>query len=165
MKLRQQMILLIALPTLVIYVLILSLAMVYTYRESKEARQRAMTDLSLSYASRFDGQLREAARIAETTASFMGTVGTLPDEKIYQQLEHDVAQSPLVYGAALAFEPGTLKARDLLFAPYVCRDGAGFRRVNIDRSVYDWYSDPQYTWFSRSEEHTSELQSLAYLVC
>jgi methyl-accepting chemotaxis protein len=42
-----------------------------------------------------------------------------------------------------------VKPKDLLFAPYVCRDGEKFRRVNIDRSVYNWYSDPDYTWFSR----------------
>src|SRR3954470_6105682 len=102
MKLSRQMILLIALPTLVIYVAILGLGMWYTYRESRSARQRAMTDLSQSYASRFDGQLCEAARIAETTASFMETGGPIPDEKVYEQLQRNVAQSQLVYGAAMA---------------------------------------------------------------
>src|SRR5258705_9607912 len=138
MKLRRQMILLIAIPTLVIYAAILGLAMAYTYRESKDARQRAMIDLSTSYASRFDGQLREVARIAETTANFMETVGPIPDEKIYQQLERDVAQTPLVYGACMAFEPWAVKSPELLFGPYVCRQDNGFRRINIDRSGYDW---------------------------
>ncbi len=162
MKLRRQMILLIALPTLVIYVVILGLAMVYTYRESKGARQRSMTDLSVSYASRFDGQLREVARIAETTASFMKTVGPLPDEKVYQQLERDVAQSQLVYGAAMAFEPGAVKPADLLFAPYVCRQGESFRRINIDRSVYDWYRDPNYTWYTAPKKAGRGLWSDPY---
>jgi sigma-B regulation protein RsbU (phosphoserine phosphatase) len=143
------MILLIAVPTLVIYVAILGVAMYYTYRESKQAVERSMTQLASSYASRFDGHLREAAQIAETTASFMGTVQSLSDEKIYQQLQRGVARSPMVYGAAMAFEPGTIKPGDELFAPYVCRDGDGFRQLNIDRSVYDWYRDPQYTWFTR----------------
>src|SRR4051794_39112195 len=101
------MVLLIATPTMVIYVAILGLMMLYTYGESKQSTERAMTQLASAYASRFDGQLREAARIAETTADFAETVGPLPDEKIYKQLERNVARSPLVYGACMAFEPGT----------------------------------------------------------
>jgi sigma-B regulation protein RsbU (phosphoserine phosphatase) len=145
------MILTIAGPTLVIYVAILGVAMAVVYRESKQGVERGMTQLASSYASRFDGQLREAAQIAETSAGFVETVGALPDEKIYEQLQGAVARSPLVYGACMAFEPGAVKPPGELFAPYVCRNvnGEGFRRLNIDRSVYDWYRDPQYTWYTR----------------
>lgn len=149
MPLRRQMILLIAVPTLVIYVLIVGITTWYAYRESQASVQRSMTQLAASYAARFDGQLREAAQIAETTSGFMETVGLLPEEKIYEQLERDVRQSPLVYGACMAFEPGTMKPAGVLFAPYVCRGENGLRRVNIDQSVYDWYRDPTYTWYSR----------------
>ena len=107
-----------------------------------------MTQLASSYAARFDGQLREAAQIAQSTAGFMTTAGMQPEERIYRLLEQDVRQSHLVYGACLAFEPGTVKPAEQLFAPYVCRAGSGLRRVNIDASVYDWYRDPQYTWFT-----------------
>ena len=134
MTIRRQMILLIATPTLVIYIAILGLMMLYTYRESKRSTERTMTQLASSYASRFDGQLREAARIAETTADFMETAGPLPDEKVYQQLERNVARSPLVYGACMAFEPGTVKPPGELFAPYVHRQGEAFHRLNIDAS-------------------------------
>jgi sigma-B regulation protein RsbU (phosphoserine phosphatase) len=143
------MILLILVPTLLIYVAILGLTMYLTYREARGAAQGAMMQLASSYASRFDGHLREAARIAQTTAGFAGSVGRLGEEEIYRQLERDVVQLPLVYGACMAFEPGTIKPPDELFAPYVCRDGEGLRRINIDRSVYDWYRDPSYTWFTR----------------
>jgi len=149
------MILLIALPTLIIYVVILGLATFFAYEESKRSVEQNMTRLADSYASRLDGHLREVAQIAETTAGFVQTLEvsstSVPDEKIYDQLQRDVSQSPFVYGACMAFEPGTMKPADLLFAPYVCRDvtGEGFRRVNIDRSVYDWYRDPRYTWFTR----------------
>jgi hypothetical protein len=148
MTLRRQMILHIAVPTLTIYVVILGITSYYAYGESKQAVQRSMTQLADSYAARFDGQLREVAQIADTTARSIETVGTLPDEKLYQLLEHDVRQSPLVYGACMAFEPGAIKSSELLFAPYVCRDEETLRRINIDRAVYDWYSDPMYTWFS-----------------
>jgi sigma-B regulation protein RsbU (phosphoserine phosphatase) len=109
-----------------------------------------MTQLADSYASRLDGHLREVAQIAQTNAGLMQTIDNLADEKIYEQLQRDVMQSPFVYGACMAFEPGTLKPTPELFAPYVCREGEdGYRRVNIDQSVYDWYRDPKYTWFTR----------------
>ena len=69
------MILLIAAPTLAIYVAILGVMAFYTYHEAKDARQRVIMQLAASYASRFDGQLREAAQIATTTADFVTTAG------------------------------------------------------------------------------------------
>ena len=35
-----------------------------------------------------------------------------------------------------------------LFAPYVYRGTDGIQRMNIDQTVYDWYRDPRYTWFT-----------------
>lgn len=142
------MILLIATPTLVIYIAILGVTMWYTYQESKQVTQRSMTQLASAYASRFDGELTEIARIADTTADFVETVGPMPDEMVYEQLQRNVARTPLVYGACMAFEPGVVKPPGELFAPYVHRDGNAFHRLNIDRSVYDWSADPKYTWFT-----------------
>lgn len=149
MTLRRQMIVLIAGPTLVIYLVILGLAAVSQYRQSKREVEQAMTRLAASYSSRLDGHLREAARIAVTAARFFESGVSISDETVYALLEDNVAQSPLVYGSCLAFEPGTRRPADELFAPYVCRAGDGLRRMNIDRSVYDWYRDPDYTWYSR----------------
>jgi sigma-B regulation protein RsbU (phosphoserine phosphatase) len=163
MTLRRQMILLIAVPTLIIYIAVLGVRMRYAYLDSKEAAQRQMTQLASSYAMRFDGQLREAMQIAQTTAAAVQIAGPPPDERIYQLLERDVSQSPLVYGACMAFEPGALKPRDVLFAPYVCRDGEKFRRVDINRSVYDWYRDPRYTWFTRPKAAGKGTWSEPYL--
>ena len=72
---------------------------------------------------------------------------------MYVVLEENVSQTPLVYGSCLAFEPGTRRPADELFAPYVCRSKAdGLRRVNIDQSVYDWYRDPAYTWYQAPKQ-------------
>jgi len=152
MPLRRQMILWIVGPALVIYLLILGLSAVSQYRQSKREVEQAMTRLAGSYASRLDGYLRETSRIATTAARFFETGAAISDETVYSLLEDNVKQSPLVYGSALAFEPGTRRAADELFAPYVCRDGDTFRRMNIDQSVYDWYRDPKYTWYSRPKE-------------
>ena len=165
MTLRRQMFLLIAVPTLVIYVAILGVTTVVTYREAKNARQRLMTQLASSYAARFDAQLRSAASVADGTASFMETAGPLPDEKVYQLLGRGVARSPMVYGACMAFEPGTVKPANVLFAPYVYRGPQGgetLQRLNIDQSVYDWYRDPQYTWFTQPKRFNRSVWSEPY---
>lgn len=152
MTLRRQMIVWIAGPALVIYLLILGITAAAQYRQSKQEVERAMTRLAASYSSRLDGYLREASRIAATTARFFESGVAITDDTVYSLLEDNVQQSPLVYGSALAFEPGTRRPADELFSPYVCRDGDGLRRMNIDQSVYDWYRDPQYTWYSRPRQ-------------
>lgn len=152
MTLRRQMIVLIAGPALVIYLVILGLAAVGQYRQSKREVEEANTRLAASYSSRVDGYLREASRVAITAARFFETGVAISDDTVYALLEDNVGQSPLVYGSCLAFEPGTRRPGDELFAPYVCRAGDSLRRMNIDRSVYDWYRDPQYTWYSRPKQ-------------
>lgn len=152
MTLRRQMILYIVGPALVIYLLILGLSAVGQYRQSTREVEQAMTRLAASYSSRLDGYLRETSRIATTAARFFETGTAISDATVYALLEDNVNQSPLVFGSALAFEPGTRRPAGELFAPYVCRDGEGLRRMNIDQSVYDWYRDPKYTWYSRPKE-------------
>ena len=49
----------------------------------------------------------------------------VPDDAVYVLLENNVRQMRLVYGSCLAFEPGTRRPADELFAPYVFRQGDG----------------------------------------
>lgn len=149
MSIRRQMILLIALPTLTIYLLVVGLTVVYVYRDTYRSIMGHKTRLAASYAARFDGCLREAARIADTTARVMETVPGISDAQVYDLLARNVEQTKLVYGACMAFEPGTRKPGATLFAPYVCRGADGLRRIDINESVYDWYRDPRFTWYSR----------------
>lgn len=152
MRLRHKMILLIAGPTLLIYAVILGFVGMTLYGQSRREAERAMSRLAASYSARLDGYLREAARVATTSAGFMELADRMSDEEVYQRLEGNVKQMQLIYGACAAFEPGTRKPEGELFAPYACRSSEGLRRVNIDRSVYDWHADPQYTWYSRPKQ-------------
>jgi len=156
------MILLIAGPTLAIYVVILGMAGLSLHAQSKQEAERAMMRLASSYSARLDGYLREAARVADSTAQTMQVADRLSDDEVYRQLEQNVGQMPLIYGACLAFEPGTRKPQGVRFAPYVCRSPDGLRRVDIDRSVYDWYSDPAYTWFSEPKRLERNVWSPPY---
>jgi len=141
------MIALIAGPTVVIYVFVLGLALLVLRAENRHDVERQTTRLAVNYAARFDGALREAAAVADANAGFLETAPDLTEEQLYTQLERSVSQVPYVYGAAIAFVPGTYKEGDGLFAPYVHRKGDSLARLNIDESVYDWYRDESWEWF------------------
>ena len=51
---RRKMIALVALPTLVIYVVVLGLTLVYLQDQSRQQVEREMTRLAANYAARFD---------------------------------------------------------------------------------------------------------------
>ena len=152
MTIRRQMIVWIAGPALLICVFILGVAAVAQYRQSKREVERAMTRLATSYSLRLDGYLREVARIADTRAQFFDAGVDVSDDTLFQLLERNVKESPLVYGSCLAFEPGTRRPASELFAPYVYRGPNSIQRMNIDQSVYDWYRDPRYTWYTAPKQ-------------
>lgn len=163
MTLRRQMMLLIAAPALLIYALFVGIAATNLHRSATKDAEASMRRIAASYAAAFDARLVEASRIAETTASFLAVAESVSDEAIYTQLGSNVEQTPLVYGAAAAFEPGVRRPVDELFAPYVCRDGDTLRRLNIDRAVYDWFSDPTITWYSEAKRLGHGVWSDPYL--
>lgn len=162
MTIRRQLILLIAVPTLVVNVLVVGLTTLYIFRQSRSAVERDMARLAAGYASRFDGQLREVARIAETTARVVTTVPGLTDEQVYDLLARNVEQTDLVFGSCMAFEPGTRRPAGELFAPYVCRSASGLRKMNIDAAVYDWYRDPSFTWYAQPKSLGRAIWSAPY---
>ena len=51
----------------------------------------------------------------------MATTPDLTEAQIFAQLRANVRQNSMVYGAAMAFEPGTFKPDDSLYSPYVYR--------------------------------------------
>ncbi|MEO1130620.1 MAG: HAMP domain-containing protein, partial [Planctomycetota bacterium] len=146
-SLRLTMLALIALPTLIIYLLLLGGLLSYMRGMNRAEVEQAMTMRASDHAARFDAAFREVAAIARMTSTFLETNPDLTEAQIYAQLEANVVMHPLVYGSAMAFEPGTFREDDSLFCPYVCRDGDGIRSMNISRDVLDWYADPQWEWW------------------
>jgi len=144
---RAKMIALIALPTLVIFVVVVGFMMVYLRAEARAEVEQEMTRLAGNYAARFDGAFREAAAVANTTARFIETDPDLSEAQIYAQLRANVLQNPLIYGAAMAFEPGTFKTGDTLFCPYVFRTDEGLEAKDLTRDVVDWFGDEKWQWW------------------
>jgi len=159
---QRQMMLRIGGPVLLIYVIVLGLGGRMLQHVARQRAEESMRRVAASYASTFDDRLREVSRIAETTARFLEAAPDVADEALYGQLSANVNQSPLVYGSCLAFEPGLRRPREELFAPYVCRDGASLRRMNIGRDVYDWYADPAITWYSEPKKLDRSVWSDPY---
>lgn len=145
LKIRGKMIALIALPTAVIYVVVLGLTMVYLRAENRAEIEQEITRLAVNTAARFDGAFREAAAIAITTARFMETAPELSEAQIYEQLSANVLQNPVVYGAAMAFEPGMHQGLGELFSPYVYRGEEGLSRMDVSEA-YD-YRLEQWQWW------------------
>src|SRR6185503_4965567 len=106
-RLRTKMIAMIALPTLIIYVAVLGVAMLHLRSRARQDVDREMTRLASQLAARFDGAFRETAAIATTTARFMENSPPPTTEQIYSQLTANTLQNPAVYGAAMAFEPAS----------------------------------------------------------
>ncbi len=137
----------IALPTLAIYVVVIGLMMVHLRKEARAEVETEMTRLAANYAARFDGAFREAAAVATATARVIETAPDLTEEQLFAQLRANTELNPLVYGAAIAFEPGTFKSGDTLFCPYVYRGPDGLVAMDITRDVIDWYADEKWQWW------------------
>jgi sigma-B regulation protein RsbU (phosphoserine phosphatase) len=159
---RAKLIAFIALPTLVVYVVILGGTMSFLRASNLAALERDMTRLASMYAARFDGFLREAAAVAETTARALALEPRPAEPVLYAQLRANVSHASFIYGAATAFEPGTVRSGNELFAPYVHRSPSGLTEMNIGREVYDWYADPQYTWFQEPKAKRRGVWSRPY---
>ena len=144
---RARMIALIALPTLAIYVLVLGLAMAHLRGENRAEIEAEMTQLAGDWAARFDDAFRSAALLAEAMARFIEDDPDLDEQQIFKQQEAIIGLNPIVYGSAMAFEPGTYKSDDSLFCPYVYRDQDQLRRMHVSRDVYDWYGDEKWQWW------------------
>jgi len=136
-------------PTLVIYVVVLGVTFLSLRAANRREVEETMTQLAVNHAARFDGAFRQVAAVARATASFLEAAGDLTESQLFEILRSDVRQDPLIYGAAIAFEPGTNRASNDLVCPYVYRDLAAgdLAQMNIDRSVMDWYGDPRWQWW------------------
>ncbi len=161
-SIRARLIAFIALPTLVLYVVILGGALSVLRASSLASLERDMTRLASNYAARFDGFLREAAAIADTTAQALALEPKPGEPSLYAQLRANVSHAPFIYGACTAFEPGTIRPPGELYAPYVHRSSTGLVELNINREVYDWYVDPAFTWFQEPKAKKSGVWSAPY---
>lgn len=145
LSIHKKIILFIVLPMFLIFSAILGYGLLRFQERAQEQGQSGMMEMTYRYASQLNAHLAEIGEVAIMTAQFLEIAPDLSLEQIYAQLRNNVTNNPLIYGSAVAFEPGTVAGRRL-FAPYVHRSGDGIEQLDISIDGYD-YTDPRWQWW------------------
>ncbi len=161
LSIRHKILLFVAVPIFLIYALILGYAIWQIHENARSRVDVQMSELVSHYASRFDALLQQVAQIALTTANLLESGSELSPQQITALLERNVAGNPLVYGAALAFEPGRYPGK-ALFAPYVHRSSSGLKSMDIGTTGYD-YTQPEWEWWNAPRGTGTSLWTEPYL--
>lgn len=162
LPIRAKMVIFIGLPALVIAIGALLWILSYVRGQSTRIHENEMVSMTETAASRFDDYISKAARVANTTASFLTLVPDLSEPQLYGMLRENVSQSHRIYGAAIAFEPGSFKNDDSLFAPYVCEGTEGLKEMNLGRDQVDWYGDEKWQWWHLAKNLQKGVWTDAY---
>ncbi len=145
---RSKLILAIGAPLLAVYLIVLALDLRGGRATALRHMEGHLTELASRWAAQFDGEFAAVAQNARSTATFLSTCPDMTEEQIYDLLRASVGANQRIYGACIAFEPGTFEPGYDRFAPYVCRSAEGLRSMDIGREAYDytaweWYTTPR----------------------
>jgi sigma-B regulation protein RsbU (phosphoserine phosphatase) len=99
-------------------------------------------------ARSIDNEFISLSRIAEDTAIFLSVRPGIDEAQLYELLRRNANRSPLIYGAAIAFEPFTFNREKRLFAPYVY--DTDLKAIDIGTSSYD-YTSGEWEWYAAVE--------------
>jgi len=103
------------------------------------------------YANQIAAEFNGLAQIATTTANILSLVEEISEDEIYNLLYRNVSDNPLVYGAAIAFEPFSFHEDKRLFSPYVHESADSLEIIDIGEDSYD-YTDGNWEWYSAVRE-------------
>jgi phosphoserine phosphatase RsbU/P len=141
----------------------MSLTFDQLYTNAKERLHVEATDMAKNYAERLDGQFQIAAQVARSTANFIEIHPDLNEQELFELLRKNVSQNPLIYGAAIAFEPYQFKQDKELFSPYVYRSNKGNELNSIDIGAESYnYANGEWEWFSRPKELNTSIWTEPY---
>jgi sigma-B regulation protein RsbU (phosphoserine phosphatase) len=150
MSLRLKFVLLIIAPLFGVFAAILALGLQAFENNARETIARELAQSAELHAARIEVLLREVAQIASTTADHLSIDNDIDEAAAIEILRSNVASHPLVFGAALAFEPGKFPGRRL-FGPYVYRQGKDLTEIVTTELDYD-YTEPEWDWWHLPRE-------------
>ncbi len=145
MSLRLKFLLLVIAPLFAVFAAILAMGLQAFEDNTRETIARELAQSAELHAARIEVLLREVAGIASTTANHLSKDSDIDEAAAFDILRSNVASSPLVFGAALAFEPGAFPGRRL-FGPYVYRQGKDMTEIVSTELEYD-YTKPEWDWW------------------
>ena len=122
-----------------------TLSRIYNFA-SINIQEQELAELNL-VAERIGAQFDGLAKIAITTANVMSQEEDFSDDELYGLLYRNVADNPLVYGAAIAYAPFTHNPDTRLYSPYVFGQGIDLQAIDIGADSYD-YTDGSWEWYS-----------------
>ena len=130
LSIRWKLILSIVLPLIIITAVVMGFTLTRIFDFAMlSIRKQQLGELNLN-AERIGAQFESLSQIATTTANILSLAGNITEDELYDLLAQSVGDNPLVYGAAIAFEPFAWNDDQRLFSPYIF--GAGDRLSAID---------------------------------
>ncbi len=161
LSIRWKLIFSTVLPLIIISTIVMLLTFDKLYSNAKERLHSEATEIASHYADNLDGQFQTVAQAARSTANFLEIYTELNEQKLYEILRKNVSQNPLVYGAAIAFEPFKFSDDKKLFSPYVYRKGDELISIDIGIDSYD-YTSGEWEWFTRPRELNKPIWTEPY---
>jgi len=112
-------------------------------------------------ARSIDNELLALAGIAESTADYLGIQPLVETGSLYALLRENIGRNPLIYGAAVAFEPYAFRPDLRLFSPYVY--DLDRKAIDISAVAYD-YTEARWEWYAGVRNSRSGRWSDPYFV-
>lgn len=145
LRLRWKLLIAIAAPLLTIYAVIGVQEYRALRRQAIDEQRNLAEAMATYYAARFDGEFRQIAQAARSTAAFLTLHPDLDEAQLYELIDANLDQDPLIYGSCIAFEPGAFETGRQLYAPYGWKGDEGYGHIDIGADAYDytgweWYA-------------------------
>ena len=150
MSIRKQMLLFVLLPVFLAFGVLRALDYHEGWEEAMVLARQWTNDKAEVQANRIDTLLNRAGMLARTTAGILSVHEVMTERELYDILRRNVADNPLVYGAAIAFEPHVFRGRRL-FSPYAYRSANKVKVIDIATQSYD-YTEPQWAWYAQPKK-------------
>jgi len=160
MNLKPKIFLFVLLPTFVAFGVVKFYDYKRTDQRSRDEIKQSMLERAQNNASQVNTLLQRVSAVAQTTAEFMSVDSGMSEAEIFNILRRILGNNPLIYGSAIAFEPGVFEGRPL-FSPYVFRGGEGLKAIDIGKEAYD-YTQPQWEWYARPKARAAAVWTEPY---
>lgn len=144
---RVKLLLAICVPLSAIYLTLLVIDYYTSKQTAIRAVERYMTQLTSHLADEIDRDLSTVGEAARSCALMMSHYPPPDVTMIETMLRSHLEDNRLIFGAGIAFEPGTFRPGVERFAPYVCRDKSEQQlrtmQITYDYPRWDWYLLPR----------------------
>lgn len=160
MNLKPKIFLFVLLPTFAAFGVVKFYDYQRTDQRSRDEIRQSMLERVETNATQVNTLLQRVSAVAQTTAEFMSVAPRMNEAEIYDILRRILGGNPLIYGSAIAFEPGVFEGRPL-FSPYAYRRASELKVIDIGKEAYD-YTQPEWEWYARPKAQSEAVWTEPY---